>query len=260
MATTYYFEQLIRDKCGTPCNKMLSLFHELSGNLINYNIDVVIIDKTEVPWITVDGEFNTAFPTNELIPEKTVLAVVVNSVKRFDPLIVSHEIAHWVLKLQGYSAYSYNSDAQSNISIFFNSMLQHPAIYKLQIDFGDNPFTEVSARTQNDINLLRQVPEKIEFENQLCDAFYFADDLINEKNPLLKLEFTKLLREKYPQTNQLIEKILITSKYYDITEKKQNKKFALRLMKNLKIGNGNFAKVDNIIGLSNLISNSGFKP
>lgn len=100
-------------------------------------------DRHEHPRLKqFDGELNTAFPT--IVEGRVALALWLDSLKDVNLIVVTHEIGHWVLKLQGFPAMIYPPDRHSNTEILLNSLIQHPPLYTLQKSIGHNPQAEVN--------------------------------------------------------------------------------------------------------------------
>jgi len=251
----YFNEQMIRNKFDVPTNKMLSLWHVLSKQKYGNNIDVVMVDNKDVPATSqFKGDLYTAFPTNTFIKDNVVLVVVVNTFENLNQLLVSHEIGHWVLKMQGFVGFSYNSDTRNNQSIFFNSMLQHPAIYQLQTSFGHKPISEINNRLRHHIEIYSKEVEKSQRDDRILSAFLVADDLINTSSKTFKVNLKNILEKKHPSTLKLVDVILETSSYYNLTDPNSNYKFACRLIKNLKIQTSLWQEVDNVKILANMFN------
>jgi len=254
----YFDERIIRDKFDVPTNKMLDLWHTLSKEKFGNKIEVVMVERKYVPQLAqFKGELYTAFPTNELIKGKTVLAVIINSINDVKQIIVSHEIGHWVLNLQGFIGLSYNSNPLSDEAVLFNTALQHPALYKLQISLGHDPHPEINSRLEHNIALFSKQGERKPRKDRLVSSFLPADDLLNSTSEPLKQKLKEVLKAKHPFTLKLLNIILNTASHYDLTNPDANRKFAHKLIKNLKMQVSLWKEVDNTKKLADMLQNSG---
>lgn len=254
----YFDERIIRDKFDVPTNKMLDLWYTLSKEKFGKKIEIVIVERKYVPKLAqFKGELYTAFPNNELIKGKTVLVVVINSINDVKQIIVSHEIGHWTLKLQGFIGLSYNSNTLSNEAIFLNSALHHPALYKLQTSLGHDPNYEINSRLENNIAIFSKQGEREFRKDRLVSSFLLADDLLNSTSEPLKHKLKELLKAKHPFTLKLLNIILDTASHYDLTNPGTNRRFAYRLIRNLKMQRFLWKEVNNTKILADMLQNSG---
>ena len=77
---------------------MLNLWNSFCLEKIGSPVEVVTCDRKEYPYHGVSthiGEFNSSIP--QIWQGKVVLALLLESTKKLDMIIVTHELGHWVL-------------------------------------------------------------------------------------------------------------------------------------------------------------------
>jgi len=218
-----YKETTIRKQADEPTIKMLDLWHSLTKQKMDTKIEVMVGDRREHPQLgSFLGEMHTASPC--IVENKVVLAVWLDTLTNVNSIILTHEIGHWVLKLQGFHGLIYRPDPHCNMEILLNSLVQHPPLYALQRSLEHEPQIEIDSRANHDIGLfgLREPNER---NSQVNNALLLADDLMNcSKNNCEKL--MEIIGAKHPSTNRFIEKILFAAVHYNILDAQQNLRFS----------------------------------
>lgn len=249
-------ESYIREKADEPTLKMLDLWKKLSEDLFNYNIEVMLCDRKDNPELKyVSGELNTAYPG--VFDGKIVLPIWLEYPKSFDPIIITHEIGHWILMVTGFKGLVNKYGKQNEIDINMNSLAQHSPLYKLQRQFGHDPQKVIDNRAKNNINTLIKNTEFMLGDRWAEFALLFADDVINCSDDI-KDDLMEILKEEYPVTLSFLEKILDIASKYDLNEPKSNLAFLKKLVSSLYLGEG-WKVMDEIVELRETIKENELK-
>jgi len=96
-----FLENEIRKLADIPTNRMVDLWHDVCNSTLNRPLEVVVENRWKHPRLSSSRhEVNTAFPAG--YKGKVVLSVWVESFPDLKPILISHEVGHWVLNLQGF--------------------------------------------------------------------------------------------------------------------------------------------------------------
>ena len=173
-----YRETALRKQADEPTLAMLDLWRSLSEEKTGVPVEVMIGDRKKHRQLSsFSGELYAVFP--QVIGEKVVIVLWLDSLSNVKPIIVTHEIGHWVLKLQGFCTFHYQADRHNNVEIMLNSMAHHPALYDLQRSLGHEPQVEIDSRSHSDIKLFSKKSRKKESGFCLSNALLLADDMMN---------------------------------------------------------------------------------
>jgi hypothetical protein len=195
------------------------------------------------------GELYVAFPV--IIEGKVVLSLWLDSLSNVNPILVTHEIGHWVLKLQGFQGFIYQPKKHSDIEILLNSMAHHPPLYALQRSFGHEPQLEIDSRSIDNIEVFSKEKETKGRQSWTRNALLLADDLIN-CSEAYRTHLKKIVSKKHPLTTKLLEKILILPPYYNLLNPDQNLKFSKKVILDLKLGDG-WYEIDEVKTLISMV-------
>jgi hypothetical protein len=139
-----YREIKLRKMADVPTVKMLELWLSLTKKIVGIPISVMYGNRRDNPRLCLpDSEVNTALPMS--IKGKVILCLWLDPVTldRSNFVIVSHEIGHWVLKLQGFRGLICKSKKHCDDEILLNSLTHHPPLYALQRSLGHEPQIEI---------------------------------------------------------------------------------------------------------------------
>ena len=229
-----YRESSLRKKADEPTIRMLDLWRSLSKEILGVPIEVMIGNRREHPQLrSFQGELHTAAP--HIVEGKPVLVLWVDSTNRVSPLIITHELGHWILKLQGFHSLIYQPDKHCNEEILLNSMAHHPPLYNLQRSVGHDPLQEINSRANHNIAVFSREKESPRRKDQIRNALMLADDIMNcsqEEEDELK----KVLMNKHPRTMRFIKEIQIIALRHDLMDPEDNMKFSKAVVKKLKMG------------------------
>ncbi|KYC52835.1 MAG: hypothetical protein AMQ74_00596 [Candidatus Methanofastidiosum methylothiophilum] len=249
-------ESYIREKADEPTLKILDLWKKLSKDLFNYSIEVILCDRKDNPELKfVQGELNTAYPG--FFDGKIVLSIWLEHPKSFDPIIITHEIGHWILMVTGFKGLVNKYGKQSEIDINMNSLAQHSPLYTLQRKFGHDPQKLIDTRAKNNLNALIKTTEYMLGDRWAEFALLFADDVIN-CSEYIKNDLMEVLKQEYPVTLSFLEKILNIVSKYDLNEPKSNLAFLKSLVNTLYLGEG-WKVMDEIVELKETIKENELK-
>ncbi|MCC7572540.1 MAG: hypothetical protein KO464_04025 [Candidatus Methanofastidiosum sp.] len=229
-------ESYIRKMADVPTIKTLDLWRKLSEEILGYNIEVMIGDRKDNPELKhIPGELNSAYPG--VFDGKIVLPIWLENIKSFDPLLITHEIGHWILMIKGFKGLVNKYNRQTGIDINMNSLAQHTPLYKLQRELGHNPQKMIDTRAKSNLNNLTRGPEIILGDRWAEFALLFADDILNCSNEI-KNDYVEILEEDFPVTFSFLEKILNLVSKYDLNEPKSNLSFLKNLVNVIYLGEG----------------------
>jgi hypothetical protein len=237
-------ESELRKQVDPQTITMLDYWHSLCREKVGTELEVVFTDRRNYPFHNISthvGEENTACPF--ISGDRVVLTLLIESPKKINPIIVTHEIGHWILKLKGATVLA----DQNDDIIELGSICSHPALYKLQKSFGHDPKKEIDRKIAHDRRVL---PTKIEANSEktrIKNALYYADDLINcSQNNFTGLE--SLLSKKLPKTTELVRKILEIAESKDLTKIEEVLPFSKGIVQKLCL-TGNWVELDELNNL-----------
>jgi len=225
-----YRETKLRKLADKPTLVMLDLWHSLSKQEVGTSIEVMIGNRREHPQLkTFCGELYTAKPIT--LEEKVVLSLWLDPIN-MTWILVSHEIGHWVLKLQGFRGMICRPEPHCNIEILLNSMAHHPPLYTLQRSLGHEPQMEIDSLADHNIRLLIEQTETI---GERQDALIFANDLLNCSYGK-SVRLREILKTKNPETLRLVDKILDVASHHNLLSPEDNLKFEEEVIRELELG------------------------
>jgi len=243
-------ESYIRKMADTSTLAILDLWKKLSKEILDYGIEVVICDRKDNPQLKhVLGELNTACPG--LYDGKIVLSIWLENPKTFNPLLITHEIGHWILMLNGFKGLVNKYNIQEGLDINMNSLAHHVPLYKLQRDFGHDPQKVIDSRARNNINNLSKTSEILLGDRWAEFALLFADDILNCSEDI-KSDILEIINEEYPVTFSFLEKILNLVSRHDLNSPKSNLAFLKDLVNRIYLGDG-WKVIDEVMELKEII-------
>lgn len=236
---------------------MIDYWKDTSKKAFGIGVDIILMNTRDHLKFKSHGygELNTAIPIVNNKYKKVYLAVLVEDIDKTASIIISHEIGHWILKIQGYQGIDARKKENSDLSSLLNSLAHHPPLYKLQVSLGYNIQSEVDDRTKHNIELFAKDSEKSDNRCRLVNALYLGDDLMS-CSANLKDELENVLTEKHPKTLDLINQIMETKNFYDIYNPNKNSKFIRMVVKKLKFPR-DFLTKDDAFSLRKLIDETG---
>lgn len=242
---TPYRESELRKLADPPTNSMIDLWCSLSEKVLGRPIEVVVDNRRNNPKLRPSQhEINTAFPAG--YKGKVVLSVWLDAFPNLSFLMVTHEIGHWILYLQGFRGmlcHPRDFDREG----LLNSLASHPPLYNLQRSIGHDPQDDVDSRCDHDIKLSSQ-PGAID---DVASALYLADDLLNcSFKKRSQLRWT--LRRNQPGTLRLVERIVAIASDHDLLDHEQNVGFRRTIVKEMKL-KGVWSESDNVKSIKDLI-------
>ena len=243
-------ESYIRKIADAPTLRILDLWKKLSEEILGYSIEVMIGDRKDNSELKhIPGEINSAYPV--IIDGTVVLPIWLENPKSFDPLLITHEIGHWILMIKGFKGLVNKYNRQSGIDINMNSLAQHPPLYKLQRDEGHDPQKMIDARAKTNLNNLTRGPEIMLGDRWAEFALLFADDILNCSEEI-KNDLIEILQEDFPVTFSFLEKILNLISKYNLNDPKLNLAFLKNLVTAIYLGEG-WKVIDETIELREMI-------
>ena len=230
-------EDVIRRSVEPSTAAFLDLWHQLCASQLGGDFEVILMDRREFP-LTRDyvGEINTAWAwrSDTLGP---ILAVILEATPTgiVNEVIFTHEMGHWILKLQGFTAMR-AEDPNSDTEILLNSFAHHPPLYALQRSLGVEPQKEVDARALHDLALFREAAPPGGRVHHLNNALLIADDL-QACSASIASEFRGVVSRLHPEVFAMVELIQSTVGHYDMLHPAGNLRCLRMLVQRLRLGN-----------------------
>lgn len=231
-ALQIFDEAVLREYGDEPTNRMFDIWHQECLIYIKNDIDVIMADRRQNPQLcNIPGEINSASPA--VFDNKLYLVLWFDSVYPLQPLLVTHELGHWILVLRGYKSLVDPARTYGDIVVNLNSLAQHPPLFTLQRSLGHEPQDMIDLKAKNDIDYLNEQKEHNK-QYWISDALLIADDLINcSENYRVRLN--NILKKRFPNTNRFVRTIMNTLNIDDLHSAKKNLKFCYKLTKELKL-------------------------
>ena len=210
----------------SPTIAMFDLWHALCEETFGATLEVIVMNRRDHPMTEGfdRGQVNTAVPWMQEGKPVLLVLLEISDKGQFEQVILTHEIGHWVLKLQGFQAIVHRKAPHSNAEIMLNSLSQHPALYELQRSLGHDPQVEVDARAQHNLDLIKasdggQLSRELKIQN----ALIWGDDLLNCSAEIAE-ELRGLILERFPKVSDLIDVILEQAGRYEMLQPDGNRK------------------------------------
>ena len=207
----YLNEIELREQADKSTNKMLDLWHQLCLKEIGKSVEVLVFNRRDSPdLMNIKGAVNT----NAVISwkGKASLGLFLDNTSRLNYIIVTHELGHWILKLQGLKGVRTDEESgealyEGGTEMLLNNLCSHPALYKLQRSMGHEPQSEIDRMANHNIVGVSKIAEKDDPLRQVKDALLFADDLINCSEDVRK-GLQRIIAKRWPKTEKIVNKIL----------------------------------------------------
>jgi hypothetical protein len=226
---TPYQESELLKLADTATRKMIVLWHSASQKVLGRPVEVVVDNRRVDPELrSIPHEVNMARPAR--YKGRIVFAVLLESFPTLKPLLVTHEIGHWVLKLQGFRS-MLRSPRDKERERDLNSVASHPPLYDLQRSVGHDPQEEIDSRCDQDIKMFSQ-PVAMD---HVRSALYLADDLLNCSSQNRE-QLKSTLRKNHPHILESVERIVAIASDYSLLDLEQNAAFRRRLISEMKLG------------------------
>lgn len=224
-----YREIQLRERADPPTIKILDLWRSLSTQVLGRPLEVMVENRRKYPepLSFAEGEVNFARPAG--FKGQVVLSVWLDSFPDYSPLILTHEIGHWILTFRGFRGLL-RQLREPNVEGCLNDVAEHSPLYVLQRSVGHDPTLEIDSRCDHDMRLCSQ-PGK---EDPLVSALYLSDDLLNcSWKKRQELEWT--IKRYRPQTMAIVTRIVTIAGQFDLIESQANLAFRKKLVKKLKM-------------------------
>jgi len=246
-----YKEISIRKHADEPTLAMLDLWRSLSEHKTGVPIEVMVGNRREHKQLgSFRGELNTAYPS--VHDGKPILVLWMDSFSNVKPLIIAHELGHWVLNLQGFHSFNYRPSKNSNIEILLNSMASHVPLYALQRSLGHKPDDEIDSRALHNIKLFAT---KVKSEkNIMANALMLADDIMNCSSGN-RTSLLNVINRNYSKTSKYIKEIMNLGSTFDLLFPDQNLAFRKKIIEQLDLSK-NWYEVRNSESLISLVEKS----
>ena len=178
---------------------------------------------------------STALP--QVIEGRVRLVLWLENLEHVTDVLLSHELGHWVLCLQGYKSIKDPNNRHSNTEILLNSLASHRPLYDMQRSLGIEPKEEIDSRARNTKTVFSRDDKTDSKRKQTENALLVADDLMNCSSSI-RDELEGVISERHPKTYSLVRTIIETASHYDLLDKEQNGRFLKMVVRKLELGDG----------------------
>jgi hypothetical protein len=248
-----FHEEALVQSGDEPLLKILKLWHDLCKEVVGHDFAVNVGNRREHSQLAgYNGEFNVAIP--HIIDGKAKLIIWVDNTKDVKLTILTHEISHWILKLQGFQGIVYQSKPHIDIEVYLNTFLHHPGVYEIQRKYGHDPKDYIKERIEHYIKLFQDGVEGKSKEDRVQRALLIIDDYLHSSE-VLRGELDKILREKHKLTKKVLAKIIKVVKKYNLVVARDVKQCGLEILKTLGFNTKLWKYIDEINTLKNLVVN-----
>ena len=209
------------------------MWHELSKKRFGYSIEIGIGNRREHRQLKgFTGELYTASPL--ILKGETVLCLWLDSFENVNPIFVTHELGHWIIKLQGFKALLNKPHIHSNEEIILNSMCQHPVVYNLQRVVGHDPQFEIDSRARNDIKFVRKDHPPYS-ENDADVILMLAEDVFHASNKISR-DILKRAKRFHPNVYKKINLVNSILNKYDLLNPEEMLQCEFNIIEELNMG------------------------
>ena len=217
-----------------PEQRLLETWRDLSSKLCGSPVEVMT-DDVRKHIVASPGELNIAVPANA--DGRLVLMVALEMKRGFDVVVWGHELAHWILRLQGFFDIRNEADRRNSpIEVMLNSMGQHRGVYQLQRDCGREPQAMIDDRAAHQMSLISRKPEALDAVSRTAEALLLADDALSCSSGLCE-QLTTTIHKTSPQVAALFDQIMVTCSEYDSRDPAQARSMMRALVQRLRLGN-----------------------
>ncbi len=225
-----------------PIAKILDNWRIICIEKIGQDVQVMLADRKDNPDIAeLPGNFNMAHPYM-LNDGRVGLIVWLNSTMEIDQAVITHEVGHWVLILQGFCGFSNKSaEVHKMIGARLMALLHHAPLYELQKQIGDNPQPVINVLSEEYILYFSQYKETA---RSVTEHTLIAGDLMINAQEAGRRKLERVLKKKHPNTKRLVQTVVSLRNKYNIFKPEGNRKWGWSLIKELGLGSG-WAEVTN---------------
>jgi hypothetical protein len=240
-----YRENQLRKIADPPTIKAIDTWHSLSTQVIGRPLEVVVDNRRNNPqFSSFDGELNVAIPAG--YQGRVVLSVWLDSFPNYNPLMLTHEVGHWILHLQGFRGFI-RQPRDGKVEGLFNDVASHLPLYAFQKSIGHDPQTEIDSRCDHNIRLCKNASGA----DTLLSALLLSDDLLNcSWKKRQELEWT--IRKYQPDIMKQVDKIISIASDFNLSNPVANLAFRKGLLKKLNMP-GKWVEKDDVKATKELI-------
>lgn len=230
-------ESGIRKLSGAPVVAMLDFWHELCQQHVGTTLEVVIMNRRDNPLTKdIEGMFCTALPMG--VPFGLVLGILMDpEIGLTNKIIWTHELGHWILKLQGFQPIRDPKEHNSDREMQLNELAQHFPLYELQRSFGIDPQEMIDPRKIQQVKIFSRDPEPQQRAMRIVNALRLAVDM-EFCSADLRDQLLKIVEQRHRHIGKFLQVIMDTMKHYNLLDQGENKKFLRKVVQNLKMGAG----------------------
>lgn len=222
MVTVFRASQLGR-VLGSEGKTLMRRWYQLSRQNLGRPIPVVVAERRANDQLAAySGELNTALP--KLVDGQLSLVVYLETIYPIDRLILTHEVGHWILKLQGFEPLAYEPNPTGRIASMLNSLATHPPLYELQRQHGIDPQVMIDSRATENTDLVARRRNLGNLQFATWEILLFADDMVNASGGTRDL-FQKGMKATHSKLWARVRQIRRAAKGVDLADAIDNLAF-----------------------------------
>ncbi len=258
MQISHLSEQRIVANTDEPTQKMLALWHQHCRDVLGNDMEVCAASRYDHALTKgFSGELNTAIPMS--LDGKPTLLLLFENMTSVEEVIVTHEIGHQVLNLQGFKGVHKQGQPHTHEEMNFNSMCQHPALYALQRSIGHDPQEVIDGRTRRNLSKTKIDPSAKVTEPSVrwstVRVLQIADDIFNCSADLSE-SFMSHLKEASPDEAKCVLDLCDIRDSFDPANLDSYPAFVREAKKRLGFGT-DWIVLDELPGLRKLAARQG---
>lgn len=231
-----YREIALRKQADDATIAMLDLWRSLCEKRFGIPLEVMIGNRKEHKQLKdFPGEVYTAYPHN--VEGRMVLCLWLDRMTNVNSILVTHELGHWVIKLQGFKGLIFKPDVHCDQEIYLNSLCSHPPLYALQRKLGHEPQIEIDSRAKNNLMFVDKSRPKYSETQAKKISLLLTDDLLNCTSSIARLIRSKA-RRFHPEMYKLIQIIMSSIDKFNLMNPEENLRCQSDIVQNLSWSEG----------------------
>ena len=163
--------------------KLLEDWHIVCRENIGEDIEIMISSRYEHPrYRNLKGTLNFALPNT--VNGRVFFSLYLENAINFDPVIVSHEICHPLLKIKGLKSMRDDANIQSNEENLLNTLCEHPLVYEEQKKYGHSPNKMINEKATNDRRRMSRTHVRPSYKEKIMEYLVISDSVFNAPRTL----------------------------------------------------------------------------
>lgn len=211
--TLFYDEETIERNFDAPTAAMRALWHRLSVEELGSDIPIVVTTWDQMPELRPRDalEFSASMFMKLGIGPRLVLGF--ERGREIQDVLMTHEIGHQVLNLQGFSTLLNPNQRNSLHESAFNSMAHHQALYQLQRSLGHDPQAMIDDRAGHQAwEFLKRKEDSS--DDHFVNGVLIADDSLGA-SPARRETLLSTAQKMRPKAYRIAKKLLNAAARHD---------------------------------------------